>query len=1316
MLTDLRPDDSTIILECPNAHFISVIKAGGKCGDVEYNIRGRVWELCSRKNICQLDNSILEKCNKDIVIHPITFTCSKVHAMECFLFHSKNVDNGFCFHMCMNFMKNCQSERIHVTREERLKCLHNLFNGHLLYNKCTYVLESVDHENMQFDKKEYFDLKYETGKVTVENKKWTQVHFKNRIENPIIITSILPETEDYMAVLIDHVTTAGFLISINVVSCFEKCQVIAKNKELTIRWLAITTGDHSPELNKAIKVGSLETRADQEVVLPLDTQRNWIVITQIQKIDVTSDYSRRKNEHVLTIPVAFKSISEYIVRFFVPAVEYAPTTNVILGYVAFEDKEDITLYGIGLKTFIITAPNILKASVRVKLPYTWPYPSHLFGLPIKFLDQATEPIRSYVTTLTVPSQQNKEPVIKVGKYNFEVDLGINYVELQPFLISGPVVNGIIIEEVSSSLRRQICSFATKKENHIKSSACYDECIGPQGIRSCEDPGNIVGCYSDRSRSCYLDLREIKKLAEEYVDYVKQHPEENELLNRDTETSKDIVDSGVAPADSKVNQTSSKIGKEGDSEKDAANNEVQERRNDGSEVTVNRDCIEGPWGDWSECSRKCTTKNTTPIKRRKRAIYAVSLGDGSRKCETSETRPCEGIPNCADYCYGREGSGDAGKFQQKYYYIWSVMCKDIDVKKLELTYIPGSSPLAGAVSSSGDVGQIGSTQSQGARGRSLIMPPTVISALCNDPNNWTPCNAPCKQDSDEEPVEYLRAPITCNDTERPCSEKLDPCPEGMDDNESEVYGSCILKYARYDIKEHSWSRDGSCICEEGIACTAEELYINSDYSDIIALEYGSELEQKLRGTPFQSLISLANYKNIQLPWGVVTDATYGKFKEDEVNSFCASGIRDLSLYPERTLWTDCRLAVSSNNLDVTPDCKSRCMAIRKECEQIHPPKPIEKLSRCIIDKLDKELDNIYVIGFKVNECMPPNLGTALAEESEVCETTLPKDSKNKICLHMCEKILNLCKIAEKHQHEGNIRRCMVDHITTNDVMMEDRMLTDFSTLCTFKRVTVYGSGLVYCKTKQVACHPEEWSNWGECSNTCITMDPGSHAIPTRTRQRNLKKEDAALHEKCIEKGMVFVEHEKCLWLPQCQGDKVITEEITKFKQQVAWEAELNTTWNLQSWVLEDSNEKGGHTSEECSIYRGQRHVLNNKIIYQKSRCSCPPSMKPCSISESVHSYKWFDMLGIMCSQNEMRSVLFNQSSGFYRYSCYTKTFIREDFDAHQELCNEVDETTFVSCAGIAPYVHIYILCFLLILTGASAAFLIFIYTYYRSSNA
>lgn len=64
-----------------------------------------------------------------------------VQAMDCFLFNGRDEQyEEFCLHMCMHFLKSCQSTAIPVTREDRLKCLYNLFKSYDMEQKCAYIM------------------------------------------------------------------------------------------------------------------------------------------------------------------------------------------------------------------------------------------------------------------------------------------------------------------------------------------------------------------------------------------------------------------------------------------------------------------------------------------------------------------------------------------------------------------------------------------------------------------------------------------------------------------------------------------------------------------------------------------------------------------------------------------------------------------------------------------------------------------------------------------------------------------------------------------------------------------------------------------------------------------------------------------------------------------------------------------------------------------------------------------------------------------------------------------------------------------------
>ncbi|AFZ79577.1 uncharacterized protein BEWA_024260 [Theileria equi strain WA] len=90
--------------------------------------------------------------------------------------------------------------------------------------------------------------------------------------------------------------------------------------------------------------------------------------------------------------------------------------------------------------------------------------------------------------------------------------------------------------------------------------------------------------------------------------------------------------------------------------------------------------------------------------------------------------------------------------------------------------------------------------------------------------------------------------------------------------------------------------------------------------------------------------------------------------------------------------------------------------------------------------------------------------------------------------------------------------------------------------------------------------------------------------------------------------------------------------------------------------------------------------------------------------------------MLCSENKMRSILFNQENGFYRFSCLSNTFIREDFDALRELCKEDDGMSFVSCSENPTLLSFFVFIGLSSALGAIVAACVALYVYKKRTFA
>ncbi|CDR94049.1 hypothetical protein, conserved [Babesia bigemina] len=1298
-------EKGNFVLSCPLGYSVSVQDASVTCGNYVVDFRLKAWDICRLKDTCSVSYDDMGYCSMAWEDVKLTAVCTKVRIYDCFLFRPVDINDAeYCEHVCMNFSKKCKGADVPLAMSMRLDCMTSYFKANKLDSKCAYVFEGMDDMQAEINNEGSGHRQYEMGKVEASNVKWTEVRFRKRMDDPVVFTSLPLAEVNFIYMSITDVTPTGFRILAREWICNARCRTLETQQMHTVQWLAINRGDHSQNLDDGIYAGVLDVKTSGNINLPIDPNKSWSVLVQIQERPLALTDILDILNPALVIPVLYEQREGFHVKLLYSATEETKF-DVKLGYLAVHQKETNDLYGLLLKPFAEPMGNFDRAEITLPIPNTWPEAVHTFGSVMMQTNHLNSALRFDVCSLLMNSvAQDAAGADENTSYNLKLEFKIEYLT-EHGVRSNPSIVGFVIQDKAAALREKICRHATRMNSRSSSQMCHDLCVGPQGIIRCIYKEDVAKCFEEISQ-CILRGPHMQSLLDEYSAYIV-------YLEADAKNKGAAVAAPNAVEESRGRSLSAEDSADPpDSALPPDSPPAEDDR-----VVVDRDCIEGPWGEWSSCSHLCHTDTVKAKQRRRRQIYADKLGSNSRPCLLVDSRTCEGVPHCSEFCYSREGSGDEQTFQQRFYYIWSDNCRNPNatsvVEKESFGYTGGSQFDTVVVTRMGIPNLL--PRSPGSPSSYAGDSASGVDSQCIDATNWSKCNAPCFLETRDQAIEYLRAPIKCLDHRRPCTTKLAECPSEESLRAVEEFGSCSLTHTFYDPVAQSWTRDGACVCEGGVACTPQEVYVLGDIPELIATGSDTHLEHVIRATPFQPYISLADNHRIEMPAEMVRDVTYGLFKPGEVANFCATGSPEIPAFDHKLIWVDCSLAVSSV-YGRDPRCSSRCALLRQTCHEEIPREAPETIGECVKARLSNAKDDIYVLNFKHHKCTSPVSGPGVTAEEQVCNVKSWLESTTQMCTLLCRRMFNMCKIKSLHAYEENVRRCMLRHAQMNDVPMADGTPMDFNVLCTYKHTKLVGGGLVYCKKRKSTCTSEGWEPWSDCSASCITLRDGTPVVPTRQRKRKQSIVTPADHANCVRKGIKFYEEVPCLWLPQCADDPSIHAAISKTRARVAWDVPFDTPWNLQSWLLKDARDGESEVTEDhmCQLFSGQRDISNNKIIYQKSRCSCPRQMTACTVLESIHSSGWFSMLQLLCQEDSMRSVMFRHSKGYYRYSCLSRTFLREDFEAHKELCNEGDGTSFVSCQGPAQDTHVYVFSALSLVMGALTAVLVVTYTRSRSS--
>ncbi|AFZ79579.1 hypothetical protein BEWA_024280 [Theileria equi strain WA] len=1171
-----------VTIRCKSGHFINIISANITCNGSVVDATLEFWNVCRNKTKCIITMDNIETCfDPSGTFGKTEFTCSKLYALDCGLFHPRKAeDQEFCMRLCLGYIDQCRSKKDFLPRVFTLKCIEKLFRRNSFNKRCIFLLGSIRGENNDFKWDSYLMNKFETGRVVLTNMSWSYIKYTKPIENPIIIPS-MANLRRYVKVNLFNVTNIGFQAKLLVIDCLDSCKERRKEFKSTIGWLAISVGDHSPYIEKRLQVGAL--RGKSSIILPLDPRKEWIILAQIQKIETEGG----------NIPRVFHTILTGDGKY---TIEFLPKErDVVIGYIAFEADGPHFIHDADVVVFSEVAESVNVCTISINIPRRWPKNIPMYGNTLHSSIIVNPNIQSNISSLRAERDVGATSDGKINLWNLKIE----YIVEKPTITLPPIVHGIVIEDEASILLKRICKYCirgeTKNETNSTSNQstgsirrrsdtrtkrfCFKECKSLLG--KCIDAENIRECYAGVSKGCRL--LDSDMLLDSIISYKRAIAinEKRKVKENDVEIIQPPEPTPVSPVEKEKNKT------------------------------IVRDCLEGPWGEWSKCSNYCRSETVKSQRVRKRVIYAKNIGSGSRPCITVETQECLNLPNCSEFCLKRAVDG------VEHFFIWSKDCK-ISVDDLEEDKYAGN--FEGLKSG------VKGTESPG----------------CKVDDNWSSCDAPC--DLGNPFHEHLRIPLACSETKRECRVKPEKC------RVQQVNPRCFLSNTVYDMDEETWVKNDACICMSGTVCTAEEIYMGEDYDDLLSFENISRVSTGIKNTAVQLFISVANGRRVNIPVGFLKEITYGKFNQEELQHFCATGGIRIEPPMKETLWTDCRLA-DSNEKNVEGDitkpqkssgmkksrCTSICYSIRGKCENEVQEIEDADIVRCFKETVLTKKESVDVISFrkygnlqgisipmdelskKIADLMvemtsntPENILSSYLSQYSIskhfvmlsdvfisftCNFGPNMERVHELCVQSTKSILNMCIIRENNKKEGRIRLCMNKRIDGSKNVTQEKMSDEweFKTYCHFKKVQPIGTGLVFCKNDNLNCDFDEWTQWSECTDTCTR----NGIVPVRTRTRKMNGDASA----CNMKDNKLIETEPCLWLPQCPYDD-IKDYIEEMKTNIAWEVVLEKNSDLQEWALDEradlENEfmEGKTTpAKRCNIFLGQQQVQNTRLILQ-----------------------------------------------------------------------------------------------------------------------
>ncbi|XP_952092.1 uncharacterized protein TA14215 [Theileria annulata] len=1303
-------------IRCPCGHHITVVAAHINCNSGQLDVYEEVWDLCAYRSSCMLNPSIYKRCNKSPHFEFVKFSCIKcIHThlllshtsydmlgYDCGLFYGVDMkDDEMCQMLCLNYVRSCTSRYDLVPREYYLKCLSKMFLRNNV-KECEFLPDSKMKEFDSFKLEYYLKPKYILESVEINNYEWTELKYKEPIENPIVIVSPV-QTVDNVVVIVNNVTqTSAKLILQSVVP---NNSGVSRTKSM-VEVLIITIGNHSVDLNKQIVVGLIEVMSDQFIKLPLDPLFDWVVVLKNQTDAMVNPILHENNT----------------VKFYTQG----PVTRVKLGYLALNKSKDksMLLYENELK-YDQTNVKQVKLSPNTRLfvtPIDKPNYNTVYNITFTDGSDVTNIVYTKENTITLISHYN------------------TFLTRFKVLDSVPVTFNIITLESSVIIWiKRICEYS-RRVNLISKRNCYHQCINSSYLKDClqGDTNYFFTCYKSKSENCeILNLSSLLNLILKYRNDILTH-----FFNANTNVNNTNTVNKVDSNKNVDNTDRDKpTGNVVDTVKVINTNNVNKL--DGGNGTNNLLTVYSEWSDWSECSKICNDDVSKSIKVRKRLIYYPGQSDADQTIQAVE---CHKVINCNKLCYYRvlnsnnalntnktvdntsptisnSNSDKTVEKAVKYFFVWNVNC----MMKREKIDLGGK-----LISSVSKVDEI-----------------LEYDENCDLDFNYSACDTPPgKGTGNRHLLINIKCPKTTKPCERPDNNNVKPV-----DNRGEM---CLMYNGEYDGK--SWVKNGSCICPENtIPYPHLVIHMRTQiYRYVYSISIIDILMKNVIGIGMQEYISLSGHERLVVPLGYIKVPTFDFFtSESQLENYCSNGNINYSndqltnstvddqllntsvgnelLYVscDNVILSELKISTGLEKSNLFESCISKCKELEKECEnEIDRFKEVDMI-KCLKEFV-KESNKFDVIVFK-NYFEKQYKNVEIDEIITVIhliDAICIDDKLYNLCVTTLKNILNDCKNILNHDFQNKVKKCL--HKRMNEDQSKNGVVN-----CKFnKERKIIGNGLVYCK--EITCKFTEYSKWisnqSNNNNQTDELYKRLEEISDELSEENIMKVVNELGSNVKIRFRKVVSGSKHCYninkLVQiypntsvAQVEPPNTTDQDKFSRIILNDSN-NIDSNTSNIVDNDNNseissktvdliDNNGDRVESnlnginCRIYLGQKQIQNTKLIIQRNRCSCPYKMNQCSIEESLKSKDWNKQLSLVCN-NKMRSILFLNRNSFYRYSCLSLSYIKEDFESVKELCNEDDGMTFISCYGETSLLEVYLMASFMAFLGITSSCILLIY--------
>ncbi|CXI24171.1 conserved Plasmodium protein, unknown function [Plasmodium berghei] len=274
----------------------------------------------------------------------------------------------------------------------------------------------------------------------------------------------------------------------------------------------------------------------------------------------------------------------------------------------------------------------------------------------------------------------------------------------------------------------------------------------------------------------------------------------------------------------------------------------------------------------------------------------------------------------------------------------------------------------------------------------------------------------------------------------------------------------------------------------------------------------------------------------------------------------------------------------------------------------------------------------------------------------CGTVKSLDEKNKnICIEKCQLIQTLCgekriqfysfDVCRKYYETNSFTRYIFVHI-----------FKYFDDNCTY--FDPNNHGIVLCKHTKIKCNFSSWSDWSECTKSCLKDEYDIEPIQKRTRF--LSKDMEYASNACssyVSDDNNMMEVQICVDLPYCDDINDSNKEVTsKIKKGKYPDKEILLPFvisldeiNKANALKELNNNDTDLTSENFIINKSE--ILTNCVITdmnkydnyikynEKNRsCSCPNNEPACYFKDIYNSSTWKKKFEILCKQNNNINIV------------------------------------------------------------------------------